>query len=166
MNILQNKKFRAATWLDTSRIVEGNLHLLDHQKLQSADPKINRNGYLMVIIDNEGCKHLIAPDTLEIVENPHFSTITQLLLDNGLTTADIETFWTYSMQQAIKLCIVRNSGTVIFVNEGRSFGKTESMKRKFDELIKTADALMAAPTYSINESSSKYIGKSKNNFKK
>lgn len=67
MNILTDKKFRAVTWLDNSRIVEGTLHLLDHQTLQAATPQINKNGYLMTIKDEEELIHLIAPDTLEII---------------------------------------------------------------------------------------------------
>lgn len=166
MNVLSQKLFKAATWIDANNIVEGVLMAISTRTNEPLSENEGTNGYLLGIRTENNVIYPIAPDTLEIVENPHFSTITQLLLDNGLTTADIETFWTYSMQQAIKLCTIRNSGTVIFVNEGRSFGKTESMKRKFDELLKTAGEIMTAPTYSTNESSSKYISNPKNNFKK
>ena len=67
MNILKDKKFKAATFLDTSRIVEGTLHLLDLKTLKPADPQINRNGYLMTIEDSQGYNYIIAPDTLEII---------------------------------------------------------------------------------------------------
>ncbi len=166
MNVLSKKLFKAATWIDANNIVEGILMAISTRTNEPLSENEGTNGYLLGIKTENNVIYPIAPDTLEIVENPNLSTITQLLLDNGLTTADIETFWTYSMQQAIKLCSIRNSGTVIFVNEGRSIGKTESIKRKFEGLIETASALMDAQNYSSNESSSKYFAKPKDNFKK
>ena len=67
MNILKSIRVKAANWVDINRIVEGTLFLADKETLQGADPKKNRNGYLLFIVDDKGMPHIIAPDTIEVV---------------------------------------------------------------------------------------------------
>lgn len=165
MDILKDKKFRAATWFDNSRIVEGTLQLADFKTSEPASEKTNHNGYFMIIVDEIGDRHMIAPDTLEIIENPHFSTITQHLLDKGLTLSEMELFWRVSMQSAIEVFNGQDSGRVIIVGDGRVSGKTERLKLT-NKILETASAIMHSQNYSTNESSSKYFNKPKDNFKK
>ncbi len=100
MDILKSIRVKAANWVDIKRIVEGTLFVADKETLQGADPKTNRNGYLLFIIDDNGMPHIIAPDTLEIVglnENSETAKavydVTMKMASAGFTIAETETFW-------------------------------------------------------------------------
>ncbi|WP_329805440.1 hypothetical protein [Flavobacterium facile] len=67
MNILTDKKFRASTWLDNAKVVEGTLQLADFRTCEPADLNTNKNGYNLIIVEKHGARHMIAPDTLEII---------------------------------------------------------------------------------------------------
>ncbi len=100
MDILKSIRVKAANWVDTNRIVEGKLFLADKETLQGADPKRNRNGYLLFIVDDKGMQHIIAPDTIEVVglnENSEIAKavydVTMKMASAGFTIAETENFW-------------------------------------------------------------------------
>ena len=100
MELLKTIRVKAANWVDTNRIVEGTLYVADKKTLEGANPERNQNGYLLFIVDNEGMKHIIAPDTLEIVEKEATSEVEKAvhasfmkLYKEGFTFAEVENFW-------------------------------------------------------------------------
>ncbi len=100
MELLKTIRVKAANWVDTNKIVEGTLFVADRITLRSANPQINRHGYLLFIVDDSGIQHIIAPDTLEIVglnENSETAKavydVTMKMAAAGFTIAETETFW-------------------------------------------------------------------------
>lgn len=100
MELLKTIRVKAATWVDTNKIVEGILFVADRITFKGADPRINQNGYLLFIVDDSGMQHIIAPDTLEIVglnENSETAKavfdVTMKMASAGFTIAETETFW-------------------------------------------------------------------------
>lgn len=77
MNNLKTVKFKAKRWDNSTLEVEGNLGVIDHKTLEEADPKVNRNGYLLVIINEEG-RHLIDPNSVELIPDPKIEKYDQL----------------------------------------------------------------------------------------
>lgn len=66
MKILKGKIARANEWHDTKKVVEGQIVLIDRKTLQDADTEVNKNGYL-ICVENEEGKHIVCPDTIEII---------------------------------------------------------------------------------------------------
>ena len=100
MDILKEIRVKAATWVDTNKIVEGTIQLADRVTLEPAVPQTNFSGYVFIIIDDNKMRHLIAPDTLEIVglnENSETAKavydVTMKMASAGFTIAETETFW-------------------------------------------------------------------------
>lgn len=100
MELLKTIRVKAATWVDTNKIVEGILFVADRITFKGADSRINQNGYLLFIVDDSGMQHIIAPDTLEIVglnENSETAKavydVTMKMSAAGFTIAETETFW-------------------------------------------------------------------------
>lgn len=100
MELLKTIRVKAATWVDTNKIVEGTIQLADRVNLEPAVPQTNFSGYVFIIIDDNKMRHLIAPDTLEIVglnENSETAKavydVTMKMSAAGFTIAETETFW-------------------------------------------------------------------------
>lgn len=100
MELLKTIRVKAATWVDTNKIVEGTIQLADRVTLEPAVPQTNFSGYVFIIIDDNKMRHLIAPDTLEIVglnENSETAKavydVTMKMAAAGFTIAETETFW-------------------------------------------------------------------------
>lgn len=100
MELLKTLRVKAAEWHDTNKIVEGTLFVADRITLEGADPERNQNGYLLFIVDDSGMKHIIAPDTLEIVEMETTSEVGKAvhasfmkLYKANFTFAQVENFW-------------------------------------------------------------------------
>lgn len=107
MELLKSIRVKAAEWHDTSKIVEGTLFVADRITLEGADPQVNKNGYLLFIVDDSGMKHIICPDTLEIVEKEATSEVGKAvhasfmkLYKAGFTFAQVENFWKDCMSSA------------------------------------------------------------------
>lgn len=107
MDILKSIRVKAAEWHDTNKIVEGTLFVADRITLEGADPERNQNGYLLFIVDDSGLKHIIAPDTLEIIEKEATSEVGKAvhasfmkLYKAGFTFAQVENFWKDCMSSA------------------------------------------------------------------
>jgi hypothetical protein len=66
MKNLEVLKFSALSWHNSTIEVEGQLSLIDHKTLGPFEPTVNRNGYLMVIINEKGT-HIIQPDTVKMI---------------------------------------------------------------------------------------------------
>lgn len=107
MELLKTIRVKAANWVDTTEIVEGTLFVADRITLKGADPERNQNGYLLFIVDDSGMKHIIAPDTLEIIDKDATSEVGKAvhasfmkLYKAGFTFAQVENFWKDCMSSA------------------------------------------------------------------
>lgn len=68
MKILKGKKAKAKNWHDTSIEVEGQIVLIDHKTLKEPDFNTNKNGYWVCIEDESNVKHIVCPDTIELID--------------------------------------------------------------------------------------------------
>ena len=100
MELLKTIRVKAATWVDTNKIVEGTIQLADRVTLKPAVPQTNFSGYVFIIIDDNNMRHLIAPDTIEVVglnENSEIAKavydVTMKMASAGFTIAETENFW-------------------------------------------------------------------------
>lgn len=136
MDILKSIRVKAAEWHDTNKIVEGTLFVADRITLEGADPYTNKNGYLLFIVDDSGMKHIIAPDTLQIVEKEATSEVEKAvhasfmkLYKAGFTFAQVENFWKDCvssvdvMIESKKRSLVKNGKTIDgkILNNGDTF---------------------------------------------
>lgn len=100
MDILKSIRVKAAEWHDTNKTVEGTLFVADRITLEGANPQVNKNGYLLFIVDDDGMKHIICPDTLQVIEKEATSEVEKAVHDSfmklykeGFTFAQVENFW-------------------------------------------------------------------------
>lgn len=100
MDILNEIRVKAANWVDTSQIIEGNLQVADKVTLYPADKETIGNGYVLVIVDDLKIRHVICPDTLQVIglnENSETAKavydVTMKMSAAGFTIAETETFW-------------------------------------------------------------------------
>jgi len=107
MELLKSIRVKAADWRDTNKTVEGTLFAANRTTLEGGDPYANTNGYLLFIIDDEGMKHIISIDTLEIVEMEPTSEVGKAvhasfmkLYKANFTFAQVENFWKDCMSSA------------------------------------------------------------------
>lgn len=67
MEGLKDKKFKAVDWAINCQTVTGSLTVRDYKTLEPASKESNHNGYV-VCIENEDGVHIVAPDTVELVD--------------------------------------------------------------------------------------------------
>lgn len=143
MELLKTIRVKAANWVDTTKIVEGTLFVADRITLEGADPERNQNGYLLFIVDDSGMKHIIAPDTLEIIEKEATSEVGKAvhtsfmkLYKAGFTFAQVENFWKDCMSSAEIMIESKKRGvSVVNVKEKELQGWDEKLIKAFGNLI-------------------------------
>ena len=173
MDILKQNRFKATSWIDNDKMVEGTLFVADKDTLQGANPERNSNGYLLFLVDDDGLQHIISPDSLQIVEREAASEIGKAvhasfmkLYKAGFTFAQVENFWKDCMSSAEIMIENKKrgiepqsamSGTdLIYLERARQI-EVEGWTPEHDSKHKQGELANAAAYYAMTEETIDFI---------